>query len=124
MVGYVSAPPRVTPALSGVQGNGTVLARLLWTPAQGRGDSRGNDGRRRRAEIRVPTRPCRRWKSAHDDEGGRGVRGDRSAGNPLRPAEKPMDGRPGKTGLQPVLAVITPCLRADRNSGYSGRLAK
>ena len=40
------------------------------------------------------------------------------------PPENTMDGRPGKTGLQPVLAVITPCLRADRNSGYSGRLAK
>ena len=34
-------PPLSPRPCAGVQGNGTVLARLLWTPAQGRGDSGG-----------------------------------------------------------------------------------
>ena len=60
MGGNVSGPLVSPRPCAGVQGNGAVLGRLLWTPAQGRGDSRGNDGRRRRAEIRVPGRPIRR----------------------------------------------------------------
>ena len=121
MVGYVSAPPSCHPGLAPGSRATAPFSPGFSGPRHKAGVTAGETT----GDAGVPKSVSRPDRAAGNPRmTTKGGAGRGTAANPLRPAEKPMDGRPGKTGLQPVLAVITPCLRADRNSGYSGRLAK